>query len=119
MRRFHSTQKSRNNQRDDVFMNVFYNAVKAYEKFNNLRVEQLIASNQNSRRTSSRSGYGTTKIAKHPRRGTIFKKSIKFLEKNDSDPMSVAFKPRVGFFTMGAAHPPRHISTGRVSRGGA
>jgi hypothetical protein len=96
MRGFHSTRKSRNNQRDDVFMNVFYNAVKAYEKFNNLRVEQIIASNQNSRRASSRAGYGTTKIAKHPRRGTIFKKSMKFLDKNNSDAMALAFKPRVG-----------------------
>ena len=84
MRRFHSTRKSRNNERDDVFMNVFYNAVKAYEKFNNQRVEQIIASTQNSRRTSSRSSsrYGITKTL--PRRGAIFKKSMKFLEKNNA-----------------------------------
>jgi len=74
-------------------MNVFYNAVKAYEKFNNLRVEQIIASNQNSRRCSSRAGYGNAKIPKHPRRGTIFKKSMKFREKSsNSDALSLAFK---------------------------
>jgi len=93
MRRFHSIRKSRNNERDDIFMNVFYNAVKAYEKFNNLRVEQIIASNQNSRRCSSRAGYGNAKIPKHPRRGTIFKKSMKFREKSsNSDALSLAFK---------------------------
>ena len=94
MRRFQSIrQKIRKNERDDVFMNVFYNAVKAYEKFNNQRVEQIIASTQNSRRCSSRSNYGIhKKIAKSPRRGTIFKKSMRFLENRRSDSISFAFK---------------------------
>ena len=94
MRRFQSARQNiRKNERDDVFMNVFYNAVKAYEKFNNQRVEQIIASTQNSRRCSSRSNYGIhKKIAKNPRRGTIFKKSMRFLEKRGSDSLSLAFK---------------------------